>query len=437
MLRHVIKISVVLAALVVCAGSASAKVVEQLIAVIDGEPYTLSEIAAYAKNKMGRLFPSGDLNQINVSDREVLEQFLTEKLLEVETREQGIKITDEGIDEYIEQVKKANHLSEDDFKTILSREGQTLASYRAAVKTEMEKSELINRQVRKKINITDDDVERYYKLNIKKYQTEERARFRHILLALPEGAPADQVQAVMAKARELYQRIMAGEDFARLAQEYSAGAGQASGGDIGWVRRGTLIEGLEEVAFKKLAVGEVSEPFRTAMGIHLVKLENYDRGRELPLKAVAPKIKEELQAKSLEERFERWLKTDLRRKHRVDVKIAGVVFKPEDTKENTVDSLIGRTAKTKQSERSFLSYLNPFSYLIKETPFEEDDPRSPLAGKSVVSVFGVPLFTTETVEEVPDVLSPPAESSGQSSSESGKSGGFFSSIIDSLNPFKR
>ncbi len=437
MLRQAIQFFLTILLLLFLPESGSAKIIEQLIAVVDGEPYTLSEISNYAKNKMGRSFPSGDLNQINADDREVLEQFLTEKLLEAETREQGIKITDEGIDQYIEQVKKTNRLSDEDFKTILGREGQTFASYRAAVKTEMEKSELINRQVRKKINITDEDVERYYKINMKKYRSEARARLRHILLALSERASADHVQAVMAKAGELYKRIMEGEDFAILAKEFSAGAGQASGGDIGWVRRGTLIQGLEDVAFKKLAVGEVSEPFRTSMGMHIVKLEAYDPGRDLPLATVAPKIREELQTKSLDERFQRWLKTDLRRKHSVDLKIAGVVFKPEDAKEGTVDSLIGRAARSRQNERTLLSYLNPFSYVVKETPFEEDDPKSPLAGKSVVSLFGIPLFTTDTQENVPDVLSAPVEESRQDRSDSGKSGGFFSSIVDSLNPFKR
>ena len=59
-----------------------AKVVDQLIAVVDGEPYTLTSLGQYAKTKMAREFPTGDLNQINDGDREVLEQFITDKLLE-------------------------------------------------------------------------------------------------------------------------------------------------------------------------------------------------------------------------------------------------------------------------------------------------------------------------------------------------------------------
>ena len=121
--------------------------------------------------------------------------------MEAEVREAGISITDDDVNRYIEQVKKNNSLSEEDLKTALSREGQTLASYKASVKSEMEKSEIIDRQVKRKVNITDDDVERYYKLNAKKFRANDRARIRHILLPLAENAPPDQVQVKSPRLR--------------------------------------------------------------------------------------------------------------------------------------------------------------------------------------------------------------------------------------------
>jgi peptidyl-prolyl cis-trans isomerase SurA len=427
MLRRAINKILLLFFLLVFPLAPEAAVVEQLIAVVNGEPYTLSNLNAYAKRKMGRDFPSGDLNQINAGDRDVLEQFVTDKLLEAEVREAGIVITDDDVTRYIDQVKQNNSLSDADLKVALGREGMTLATYRASVKSEMEKSEIIDRQVRRKVNITDEDVERYYKLNAKNYRANERARIRHILLALAENAPPERVQSAMATAKGLYQRIAAGEDFAALAREYSEGAGRTEGGEIGWVNRGTLISGIEEVAFEKLSVGQVSEPFRTSMGVHIVKLEGREAGGALPLSSVAPRIKEELLKKTLEERFAKWLKSDLRRKYRVDIKVANVVFKPEDSKESTVNALVANSNRpARREDRSMLSYLNPFSYIVKETPFEEEDPNSPLKDKSIVSVFGVPLFTTDAVEDAPDILNPPPNDSGK---------GVFSSILDSLNPF--
>ena len=406
----------------------AAGVIEQLIVVIDGEPYTLTNLRTFAKSRLAKAFPTGNLQEINAADRDVLEQFITDKLMEAEVREAGIRVTDVEVDGYIEQVKKNNRLSEEDFKAALARDGMNLASYKISVKTELEKSDVLDRQVKRKVSITDEDVERYYKLNSKNYRTNERARFRHILLTLSEKAPADQVNAVSAKARELYSRIAAGEDFAAIAQEYSEGAGRAEGGDIGWVNKGSLIAGLEEVAFEKLKPGQVSEPFRTSMGIHIVKLEAREAGSVLPLSTVAPKIKQELLNKALEERFAKWLKSDLRRKHRVDIKLAGVTYKPEDSKEDTVNSLMARSNRpARPAQRSVLSYLNPLSYIVKETPFEDEDPKGPLANKSVVSVFGAPLFVTDNAAEAPDIFAPPPDGE--------ESKGLFSSIIDSLNPF--
>ena len=230
MSRQAIQIGLLSLLLIFLPGTIGAAVVEQLIVVINGEPYTLSNVNTYAKSKLNRDFPSGDLTRINQPDQEVLEGFITEKLLEAEAREAGISITEDEINRYIEQVKKNNRLSDDDLKTALGREGQTLASYKVSVKAEMEKSEIIDRQVRRRVNITDEDVERYYKLNSKNYRGNERARIRHILLSLPEKAPPDQVQSVMAKAKMIYQRIGAGRGLRRSSARVFRGRGQSGRG---------------------------------------------------------------------------------------------------------------------------------------------------------------------------------------------------------------
>lgn len=409
-------------------------VVEQVIVAVNGEPYTLSNLREYARKKIGREFPHGDLNRIGKEDKEVLEQFITEKLLAAEVRLVGINVSDPEIDEYIETIKQKNNLTDQDLRAALSREGVTLEGYRESVRAEIEKNEIINRQVRKRVNITSDDVERYYRLNSKKYMAEEKVRLRHILLSLPQAISPEREREMMLRTLEIRKRAIASDDFAKLAQSYSDGSGASEGGDIGWVTRGSLIREIEEIAFNKLSVGEVSQPLRTSLGIHLIKLEGREVPRPLPLHEVHGRIKEELYAKALEERFQRWLKTDLRRTHRVDVKLPGVVFRPEDTKEGTVDSLMAsRSRRSRQQDSSFLSYLNPLSYIFAKTPVEDDE-----AGQSdrqVISVLGVPLFTTQAADEgVEDPLSiPPASEPPAKKTE--QAGGFFSSIWKALNPF--
>ena len=113
------------------------------------------------------------------------------------------------------------------------------------------------------------------------------------------------------KAKELYESIEAGEDFAALAREFSEGAGRGDGGDIGWVNRGTLIAGLEEAALKNSPLGRSASRFAPPWECIL---SSWRRGRErLPLTAVGRRNQSRSAAKALEERFVKWLKTDLRR----------------------------------------------------------------------------------------------------------------------------
>ena len=415
-----------------------AKVVEQVVVVIDGEPYTLTSFKEYARTKMGRDFPTGDLNRIEKDDQEVLEQFITEKLLAAEVQLAGVMISEEDINHYIDRIKERNRLRDEELVEALKREGTTMENYRASIRAEIEKNEIINRQVRKRVNITSEDVERYYRLNPKQFTTQERVRLRHILFSLPEGAPPEREKEVMQRMLGIRSRLTAGGDFAKLAQEYSEGAGAAEGGDIGWIGRDSLLKQIEEIAFNKLSVGEISQPLRTSLGIHLIKLEGCEAGRLLSLSEVQGKIKEELYAKALDERFQKWLKGDLRKRHRVDVKLPGVVFRPEETKEGTIDSLMASSSRRRQDERSgFLSYLNPLSYFVTETPIEGEEARGRLSGQNVVSIFGVPLFKTDSGEDVSEDL-PSLEDINNPPPKAGKSegsGGFFSSIWKTLNPF--
>jgi len=389
---------------------ARAEVIEQIMVVIDGEAYTLSNLKEYATTKGGGAFPAGDLTRIGKEDKELLEEFITEKLLAAEVKRLGIAVGEGDVDHYIVQIRERNRISEEELKLALKREGITVERYRASVREEIEKGELINSQVQKRVNITPEDVERYYRANQKKYLTEDRVRLRHILLVLAEKATAEEQELSLAKAKEIRKRALAGEDFSQLARDYSQGAGAAEGGDIGWLNRGSLVREIEEVAFQRLSVGEISEPLRTSSGIHLIKLEGREPSRPIPLSEVAGKIKEVLYAKALEERFQRWLKTDLRKRHRVDVKISGVVFRPEEAKEGTVDSLMAAESQEGKGQKaSFWSYLNPLSYIIKETPVEGEDAGGELSGRKIISIFGLPLFTTDSADDGSEEPSSPSK----------------------------
>lgn len=410
----------------------SAAVIERVIVAIDGDPYTVSDLRQYARDKMDRPFPVGDLEKVGSEDKETLEQFITDKILNLEVKRLGIKISESEIDDYIQRTKEKNRISDEEFKAALEREGMTLPKYRESVRLEIEKSEIINSQVHKKVNVTQEDIERYYRAHSRRYATQDRVHLRHILISIPEKSSGEREKGALERAHEILARARSGEDFGQLARSYSEGAGASNGGDIGWLQRGQLMKEIEEAAFK-LAPGLVSSPLRTSLGYHLVKVEAQETGQILPLSAVQEKIREELYAKALEERFQKWLKTDLRKSHRVDVKLAGVVFRPEDNQEGTVNSLIAAEAKrNRQRPAGFWDYINPLYYVTKETPIEGEDAEGELSGTKIVSVFGVPLFRKESdddlSEEFPELDQQEAIGNGE------KSSGFFSSIWKAITP---
>jgi parvulin-like peptidyl-prolyl isomerase len=113
--------------------------------------------------------------------------------------------------------------------------------------------------------------------------TEEQIWARHILIQ-PDPEAEDQagaLQEAAESAQEAYGRLQSGEDFAELALELSDDTGsKEEGGDLGWFGRGRMVPEFETVAFN-LAVDEISEPFTSTFGYHIVQLLDRDAEREL------------------------------------------------------------------------------------------------------------------------------------------------------------
>jgi parvulin-like peptidyl-prolyl isomerase len=100
----------------------------------------------------------------------------------------------------------------------------------------------------------------------------EEIRVRHILIALPEGAPEEKEAEKRAEAEALLERIRSGEDFAELARENSEGPSAHRGGDLGFFPRGGVDPDFEKAAFS-LEPGEVSDIVRSRFGFHIIKME--------------------------------------------------------------------------------------------------------------------------------------------------------------------
>jgi len=95
----------------------------------------------------------------------------------------------------------------------------------------------------------------------------------HILIVCPPDADTIKVDDALKKINEIYSELINGADFSALAKEYSNDPGSASrGGDLGWFGFGRMVEEFQDAAFALKEVGDISKPFKTQFGYHIIKL---------------------------------------------------------------------------------------------------------------------------------------------------------------------
>jgi parvulin-like peptidyl-prolyl isomerase len=298
---------------VLLTSAVSATVVNKILATVDGDPITMYQLKQYSeRNLRTKQAPAG------FDQAQMLEALITDKVIEKEASDKGIIVKDDDIDHYIDGIKERNHLTDEQLQQALAAQGLTKEAYRTQVREEIQKAQLINREIRGKVNVTPEEVERYYKAHLSEYSTPARIQVAHILFHLDPNATPDQIAAMTAKAAELRARIAKGADFAEMAKEYSDDPSGKNGGDLGWFKPGQMLDEIEKAA-EKLAVGEVSDPVRTRAGIHLIKLEAREGASHENLGELQDQIKQQLYNAALEDRFQKWLTEELRKRHHVEM----------------------------------------------------------------------------------------------------------------------
>jgi len=125
---------------------------------------------------------------------------------------------------------------------------------------------------------------------------------RHILIQTRENVSDDEARRRLIELRE---RILKGEDFAALARTYSDDKGSAErGGDLGWARPGMMVEAFEQV-MNSTAPGQLSEPFRSPFGWHLLQvIERRDASGNVEF--LRQQAREAIGRRKAEEELERW-----------------------------------------------------------------------------------------------------------------------------------
>jgi parvulin-like peptidyl-prolyl isomerase len=135
------------------------------------------------------------------------------------------------------------------------------------------------------VELTRDEVERFYRAHLNDYSVQEVVRVRHILIS-PSGPGAEADAAARRKAEDILKRVRAGEDFAKLAAEFSDDpATRDNGGDVGVFRHGQMREAFERAAFA-MRPGDITGPVQTEVGYHVMECIEYVPGVVHPIAQV-------------------------------------------------------------------------------------------------------------------------------------------------------
>ena len=200
-----------------------------------------------------------------------LDALIDRELLWQESRKRGVVISDAQVQTQVDQTRQAIGGAEK-FARRLEDAGFDEAGF-----TEYTRRELAAQQVfveLTQVNPPDEaQVRRFFAERRAEMSQPEQVQARHILIKVPQQADAASVEAARLRLLQLRDKISQGADFASVARSGSEDDSASNGGDLGYFARGRMLPEFEVAAFA-LEPGSVSEPIRTAVGWHLIDVQN-------------------------------------------------------------------------------------------------------------------------------------------------------------------
>lgn len=296
--------------------------IDKVVAVVNDEVITLSEIHKEGKPLIQRireeLSEDTRARQMQITQRQILDALILRRLQLQEAKKEKVVVEQSEVTATIEQIKKERGLTNAQFTEALARENLTLEELRTRVWEQLTVDRLITRKVRTSIVVSDEEVARYSETQADGFQQTASMRIRHIFIGIPREPSPEDVAGARTRAAEASERLKRGEDFGRVAAEYSDGATAREGGDVGVIRQGDMDPLLERVAFS-LKPGSISEIIHTAGGFHIIKVEERMTGDTATAEA-REQIRQRLFLEKLKQRMDAYL-ADLKQKAYIQVRL--------------------------------------------------------------------------------------------------------------------
>jgi parvulin-like peptidyl-prolyl isomerase len=286
-----------------CGGEEDESVPGDAIAVVSGNEIAKTEFdgligqAKKSYKAQKRPFPKVGTAEYNVLKNQAVQFLVQRAQFEQKAEELDVEVTDKQVEARLKQIQKQYFAGDKKrYETQLKQQGLTDEQVRRDIRAQLVQ-EGIFKKVTDEVKVTDKDVEDYYNKNKSQYGTPETRDVRHILV--PTKKQADS----------LYTRIKAGEDFAKLAKQFSKDPGSKDQGGKLTVSRGQTVEPFDRTAFL-LPKNSLSRPVKTQYGYHLIQpLSSIKPAKTTPLKDVKSSIEQQLLQTKKNEAMTKWVES--------------------------------------------------------------------------------------------------------------------------------
>ena len=270
------------------APSGTPEVADVIAAVVNDDVITRNELFARAIQVKKALVRQGTTPPSDaLLLRQVLEHMIEEKVQLQEAKDTGVGADDAQVDAAIGRLAEQNKLSLPDFEARAEAEGTTWPEFREQVRKQITLSRLRQREVDSTIQVSEGEIDNYLAAQKGKVATSEELDIDQILVRVPEQATADQIDSARRKADDLYGDLMSGGDFGKLAVSYSNAPDALTGGDMGWRTQEHYPQVFLE-AVASLSPGQVTRPFKSPNGFHILKLAGRRHDDSAGAQVVAP-----------------------------------------------------------------------------------------------------------------------------------------------------
>jgi parvulin-like peptidyl-prolyl isomerase len=251
-----------------------------------------------------------------------LQDLIDEELVLQAALESKIEVTEKEIQNAVKELQRQNNLDEEQFAAALKAQGQSMASLQSDLRRQFMRMRAVQMLVRPKVNVTDEDVQARWQSQKASPNAINKVHLHHILIALPPTPSETELAAARKRAAELIEKARAEKNFVELAKKESDDPlTKASGGDLGWLERGSVATEWEDVVFA-MNKGEVRGPVAGPRGLYVFYVADVERGKNTD--ALDDKGKEQIRNALTREETEKqtklWLE-DLRKKAHIQNKL--------------------------------------------------------------------------------------------------------------------